>query len=71
MTKSNRIVWIDQLRAVAFLLVIIGHTYVNADVKSVIYSFHMPLFFMISGLTLNRGKILNTPFWRQNISNAL
>lgn len=62
MTKGSRIVWIDQLRAVAFLLVIIGHTYVNADVKSVIYSFHMPLFFMISGLTINREKVLNTPF---------
>ncbi len=60
--KSGRIVWIDQLRSVAFLFVIIGHVAIPKEMKSLIYSFHMPLFFLISGLPLNNQKILNIPF---------
>ena len=60
--KSGRIVWIDQLRSLAFLFVIIGHVAIPKEMKSLIYSFHMPLFFLISGLTINNQKILNIPF---------
>ncbi len=60
--KSGRIVWIDQLRSIAFLFVIIGHVALPKEMKSLIYSFHMPLFFLISGLTINREKIANIPF---------
>lgn len=59
--KKERIVWIDQLRSVAFLFVIIGHVALPKEMKSLIYSFHMPLFFLISGLTVNRDRIINTP----------
>ena len=59
--KRERIVWIDQLRSIAFLFVIIGHVALPKEMKSLIYSFHMPLFFLISGLTVNREKIINTP----------
>lgn len=63
MEKSKaRIVWIDQLRSIAFLLVIIGHVTIPEEFQSWIYSFHMPLFFLISGLTINREKIMNMPF---------
>ncbi len=63
MEKSKaRIVWIDQLRSIAFLFVIIGHVAIPEEFQSWIYSFHMPMFFLISGLTVNREKILNTPF---------
>ena len=54
-TSTNRIYWIDNLRALALLLVVFGHTNnTEADIEIVgkyIYSFHMPLFFFISGLT--------------------
>lgn len=58
---STRIVWIDQLRSIAFLLVIIGHVAIPKEAKSLIYSFHMPLFFMISGMTVNRDKLIAMP----------
>lgn len=62
MQTKERIVWIDQLRAVAFIFVILGHMTINKTVESWIYSFHMPLFFLISGLTLNIEKVYNTSF---------
>lgn len=54
----NRKTYIDYMRAFAILLVIAGHANsFNAPVKAWIYSFHMPLFFMIAGLTLSEKKL--------------
>lgn len=58
---GERIVWIDQLRSIAFLFVIIGHVALPKETQSLIYSFHMPLFFLISGLTINREKLISMP----------
>lgn len=54
---KERIIWIDQLRSIALLIVIIGHVALPENATSLIYSFHMPLFFIISGLTINRNKM--------------
>lgn len=58
---KERIAWIDQLRSIAFLFVIIGHVALPKEMQSLIYSFHMPLFFLISGLTINREKLISIP----------
>lgn len=47
--KGNRIVWVDYAKAIGITLVILGHVPVPEDIKWVIYGFHMPLFFVISG----------------------
>lgn len=60
-SEKDRIVWIDQLRSIAFFFVILGHVALPKGMQSLIYSFHMPLFFLISGLTVNREKLINTP----------
>lgn len=39
----------DILKAIGIILVIVGHTLDYNIVRNVIYSFHMPLFFLISG----------------------
>lgn len=57
LAEKKRIVWIDQLRGLAFYTVIIGHMSIQKSFKNWLYSFHMPLFFMISGLNLNIEKI--------------
>lgn len=55
MESSERIMWIDALRGFAILLVVVGHILLmrywpDGDlVKKYIYSFHMPLFMLISG----------------------
>ena len=62
MSEKKRIVWIDQLKCVAFIFVIIGHLSIPGTFKSWIYSFHMPLFFFSTGLTMNYEKISQTSF---------
>lgn len=58
---TKRVEWLDSLRGVAMLAVVIGHScelYVSADstMMKLIYSFHMPLFFMVSGATFRVDK---------------
>ena len=49
-SSSNRIDWIDCAKGYAILLVIIGHT-VSGVLRGAIFSFHMPLFFILSSIT--------------------
>ncbi len=58
--KKERIVWIDQLRGIAFYFVILGHMNVPEMLKSWIYSFHMPIFFFITGFNYDIEKIAKT-----------
>lgn len=49
MVDSNQIVSFDILKGGGILLVILGHIQIPYMLKTVIYSFHMPLFFFVSG----------------------
>lgn len=53
--KKNRIDWIDLTKGLAILLVIIGHSTLigtpESIVRGIIFSVHMPLFFMLSSIT--------------------
>lgn len=50
---------IDIMKAIGIVLVVVGHAPgLNDYVMSTIYSFHMPLFFFISGLLLSEEKLL-------------
>lgn len=48
--SNHRELWIDCARGIAILLVIVGHT-ISGVLSGAIYSFHMPLFFIFSGIT--------------------
>lgn len=48
--EKKRIEWIDCARGIAILLVIVGHG-VDGFPRALIFSFHMPLFFILSGRT--------------------
>lgn len=53
----NREPWIDILRGIGILLVVLGHTTGLPDpAQAFIYSFHLPLFFCLSGYLFNREK---------------
>jgi acyltransferase len=57
-----RIHWIDKARAIGILLVLFGHTHgIDPLVRIYIYSFHMPLFFFLSGYVL-KEKYLSDGF---------
>ena len=49
--EKTRILWIDFTKAIVMVLVIIGHSGVPSILYGAINSFHMPLFFFLSGYT--------------------
>lgn len=53
----SRIVWIDYAKAIGILFVVMGHSYYShPSVVYIIFLFHMPLFFFISGYLYNVNK---------------
>ena len=54
---SRRIGWIDNSKAIGIILVYIGHVIATSSFPCfLIYSFHMPLFFIISGYLVRGNK---------------
>lgn len=53
-TPKKRILWIDIAKGIAIILVILGHTIPFGSLsRNLIFSFHMPLFFILSGMTFH------------------
>lgn len=59
MIKQQRIDWIDICKGIGIILVLIGHGPIPTDLKIFIYSFHMPLFFFLSGFVFSTNKFNN------------
>ena len=58
---KKRIDWIDTLKGLGMFFVIWGHCFsTGTPIRKYIYSFHMPLFFFLSGLTCQNNFKLNT-----------
>ena len=53
--KTKRIAWIDNGKALAISLVALGHMQSIYVVNEVIFSFVMPAFFFLSGVTFDRS----------------
>lgn len=47
--SKERIAWIDMSKGIGIILVMIGHMETTEALRTYIFSFHMPLFFFISG----------------------
>lgn len=58
MEENKKVLWIDQLRGIAIFLVILGPVELPDKINGLIYSFHMPLFFIFTGLTMKNKKFL-------------
>lgn len=52
----GRLEWLDVAKAITILLMIAGHSALPSFISNFIWVFHMPLFFIASGLTTNWGK---------------
>ncbi len=50
--------FLDIIKGIGIILVVIGHVYSNATVSYWIYSFHMPLFFFAGGWLYKRRNIV-------------
>lgn len=56
--RAGRLTHVDTMKAIGMVLVVVGHSPgLEPFIKHVIYSFHMPLFFFISGLLLTEAKL--------------
>jgi len=54
--KLNTINWVNQAKGIGILLVVIGHMTIPLELSILIFSFHMPLFFFLSGYLFNEKK---------------
>lgn len=45
-----RLDWVDVTRGIGIIAVVIGHVWTRGPVRDAMYSFHMPLFFLLSGM---------------------
>ena len=55
--ENRRLHYLDMAKGVGIILVVLGHsTYCNDQLLTIISSFHMPLFFIISGMLLMQIK---------------
>lgn len=68
MMATKRLPYLDNIKGLLIILVVIGHaiqyclpTYEMNIAFRFIYSFHMPLFFFVSGYLANRGR------WDSNV----
>lgn len=64
--KRTRIELLDIAKAITIFLVIVGHTTSNTDTimyRRVLYSFHMPLFFFLAGLSTKPRAIHGLEAW--------
>ena len=52
--SKNRMQFIDTAKGIGMLLVVYAHINYQSEILTTIYAFHMPLFFIISGILFNR-----------------
>lgn len=50
-SSGNRIPWVDVAKGITIILMVVGHSSLPNIIQSWIFSFHMPLFFILSGVT--------------------
>lgn len=69
---NKRIEWIDAAKGIGALLVLMGHFTANNKCTAMIYCFHMPLFFVLSGMVYNAEKNNKfMPFLKNKIMTLL
>ena len=54
--QKNRIDAIDVAKGIGILCIVFGHAAPDSVLRYILYSFHVPLFFVLSGLTYNNKK---------------
>lgn len=54
---KKRLQWIDIAKGIGIILVVIGHSKPPENILQIIRSFHMPLFFFVSGLVYHERSI--------------
>lgn len=53
---KKRIEWVDIAKGIGIVLVVVGHAPTGDMLRAYIYSFHMPLFFLVAGYTFKPDR---------------
>jgi fucose 4-O-acetylase-like acetyltransferase len=64
-----RLDWVDVARGIGIIAVVIAHVWTRGGVRDAMYSFHMPLFFLLSGM-LSRPHPIG-PFSQRQIGSQM
>lgn len=67
--RDRRLQWIDTARGLGIVAVVIGHVWTQGALRDAVYSFHMPLFFLLSGY-LSRPQPVGA-FTRRQLAGQL
>lgn len=59
---KERLDYIDKARGILIILMVIGHIWQSGFFFDVIYAFHMPAFFVISGILMHHTQSYKKPF---------
>ena len=54
--NNSRLEYVDVAKGIGIICTIIGHTFTGTMTARVIYTFHMPMFFFISGYLYHEKK---------------
>ena len=68
---NQRLKWIDIAKAIAIILMVVGHSSIPSFISDFIYAFHMPLFFIASGWTTNWNKYSFSDFIKKKFGSLL
>jgi acyltransferase len=68
---GKRILWIDYAKFIGIYLVVLGHGNLSELHTNFIYSFHIPLFFLLSGYLFSEDKYANYKVFLRNKTQQL
>lgn len=59
---KERLDYMDRARGILIILMVIGHIWQSGFIFDTIYAFHMPAFFVISGMLMQHTRASEKPF---------
>lgn len=69
---KERVYWCDIAKSIGIFLMVCGHTSIPSIISNWIYSFHMPLFFIISGFFFSKkGEGMLAPYIIRKVKSLL
>ena len=60
--NNSRIAYIDNAKGFLILCIVLGHIYTEGGIHKLLYVFHVPAFFIISGMLFNYSKIFEKTY---------
>ncbi|WP_327753585.1 acyltransferase family protein [Sphingobium sp. SJ10-10] len=66
---GGRLEWIDVARGIGIVAVVVGHVWTRGALRDAMYSFHMPLFFLLSGLLSRPQQVAR--FTRRQLASQM